>query len=152
MSPKARIEHLNNRRQQYMAMGQVQQTTHLAAEREIIREHRRNYTTYQMVAELEASADRQRQVRLRSQVRIQRQLPVGRRCNIDSYNLNRVFYYDVGDMVWECCYCQALGFKDENKGKQTNIHFGQRCCNKDNMSTDRFPDLQNQSSSVVPRK
>ena len=45
-----------------MAMSQVQRTTHLAAEHERIREHRGNYTTYQMVAELEASAERQRQV------------------------------------------------------------------------------------------
>ena len=60
---------------------------------------------------------------------------------MDGYNLNRVQYYDVGGIDWKCCYCQALGFKDEIKGTQTKVHFGQRCCAKGKVDLERFPDL-----------
>ena len=62
-------------------------------------------------------------------------------CNMDGYDLSRVKYYDVGGLDWECIHCKALGFKDEIKGTQTDVHFGQRCCAEGKIDLERFPDL-----------
>ena len=94
-----------------------------------------------MVQELEANAERQRQVRRRHNATTVQQLPVGRRCNIDHHDLRSTKYYDEGSMNRECHYCQALGFKDENKGPQSKIYFGQLYCNQGRVILDRFPDF-----------
>lgn len=68
-------------------------------------------------------------------------MPVGRRCNIDDLRLGHCRYYSVGTMNFECKYCKALGWKDENRGTRTNVHFGILCCNQGKIELDPIPEL-----------
>ena len=122
-------------------MSDLNRNNYLAREQSRIQERRGNYSIEQMVHELEANAERQRQVCLHGSTPSEGHVPVARQCNTDNYNISRAWYYDVGDMTWECMYCQALGFKDENKGSESSIHVGKRCCNKGKVILERFPDL-----------
>ena len=112
-----------------------------------MRERRENYTTEQMLRELERSAQRQRDIRRcgDSQTSVDRRLlPPGRKCNIDDWNLTTVRYFNVGGLNAVCCYCKAEGFVRENKGKYLqlqNVHFGKMCCNRGKCILSLFPDI-----------
>ena len=41
---------------------------------------------------------------------------------MDQCNPNTVRYFDVSNLEIECTFCQALGFKGENKGSLTAPH------------------------------
>ena len=115
--------------------------------REAMRERRENYTTEQMLRELERNAQRQRDIRRRgdSQTSVDRRLlPLGRKCNIDDWNLTTVRYFNVGGLNAVCCYCKAEGFVRENKGKDLqlqNVHFGKLCCNRGKCILPLFPEI-----------
>ena len=115
--------------------------------REAMQERRKNYTTEQMLRELERNSQRQSDIRRRgdSQTSVERRLlPPGRKCNIDDWNLTTVRYFNVGGLNAVCCYCKAEGFVRENKGKDLqlqNVHFGKMCCNSGKCILPLFPEI-----------
>ena len=83
--------------------------------------------------------------------------PIGCRCNFDIYRrtLRNVRYHDIRSMDLMCQYCNALGYKGENKGSNlSDIHFGDLCCSKKRIMLDMFPDhpeaLHHLFSSIHP--
>ena len=66
-----------------------------------------------------------------------------RNCNIDSLVLyNGVHsYYNVGECNYCCSYCGSLGFHDENRGSDTQRHYGKLCCNQGKIELEQFPEL-----------
>ena len=67
-------------------------------------------------------------------------LPVGMQCDIDLFQPHRCEYYSVGGMTYQCDYCQALGFEDENRSNKKNTrHYGKLCCNQGKVIVDSIP-------------
>ena len=67
--------------------------------------------------------------------------PVGRQCNMDSFVYSTSRCYQVGPMDTVCIKCQAIGYRDENKGTISEPHFGKMCCMEGKYTLDRIPDL-----------
>lgn len=58
----------------------------------------------------------------------------GLKCNFDT-SMEQVLSITqdyLGPMNFACQYCNALGYKDENRGTAGSIHFGNMCCHKGN--------------------
>ena len=146
MNAQERAELLQQRKRAYRDMSPTDRYIHLEAARRYQQERRNNYTSDQIQHEQEANAQRQREIRQRRSAAAraaaeQAMIPIGCRCNMDNHNLNTVRYFDVGNLEVECTFCQALGFKGENKGSLTAPHFGERCCRKGKIELERYPDL-----------
>ena len=105
------------------------------------------YTIDQMLRFTEQNALRQRQIRLRETSHNEsthQNMPAGRKCNIDNWNLSSVRYFDVGGLNLICYHCNAEGFVKENKGtdlQPQNINFGKLCCNKGKCVLSLFPPI-----------
>ena len=69
-----------------------------------------------------------------------RRRPIGLQCNMDTY-ISIQPYFSVGEMTLVCEYCQARGYKDENKGTLRTPHFGKMCCNNNKIELPLFPAL-----------
>ena len=83
------------------------------------------------------------QVREAARVRMRNmrltQSMVATHCDWANFHSDTVQPHSVGEMNVKCFFCNALGFKAENKGKQTEPHFGQLCCNKGKIMLDPIP-------------
>ena len=67
-------------------------------------------------------------------------LPTGMKCNIDLFEPHKCNYFSVGSMTYKCEYCEALGFKDENRsGVVSKRHYGILCCNQKTVVLDSIP-------------
>ena len=67
-------------------------------------------------------------------------LPTGLQCDIDLFQPHTCEYYSVGEMNKQCKYCQALGFKDENRSsRKGETHYGILCCNQKAVIVDSIP-------------
>ena len=68
--------------------------------------------------------------------------PIAARCDIDVLSYEREVYYNVGQCSYECFYCHALGFEDENKEKKnTKRNYGSLCCNLGMKMFPKCPDI-----------
>jgi hypothetical protein len=56
--------------------------------------------------------------------------PIGARFNMDANLPAPVELDNIGAMNVVCFYCNALGYKCEEKKTNGHVHFGQMCCNK----------------------
>ena len=70
-----------------------------------------------------------------------RLLPIGLRCNMDRYVIERTPYFDVGECNLECFYCGGRGWYKENRGSRTTPHLGQLCCSQGKIFLESFPTL-----------
>ena len=62
------------------------------------------------------------------------------KCNIDLFEPHKCNYFSVGSMTYKCEYCEALGFKDENRsGVVSKRHYGILCCNQEAVVLDSIP-------------
>ncbi|KAL7542017.1 hypothetical protein ACHAXR_012464, partial [Thalassiosira sp. AJA248-18] len=107
-----------------------QRENHAANSPQINSRRRLNYAAANNATQQEREerrAQRQYIQALRERVRGK---PVGCKSNIDIYKFLEGRYYDVGGCTYECFYCNALGFKDENKGTARTPHYGTLCCNR----------------------
>ena len=80
--------------------------------------------------------------------------PIGLRCNMDGYIIERTTYFDVGECNLECFYCGGRGWHKENCGSMTTPHFGQMCCSQGKIDLVPFPtlpdDLKNLFTESLP--
>ena len=68
-------------------------------------------------------------------------LPIGLRCNMDGYIIERTTYFDVGECNLECFYCGGRGWYKENRGSRTTPYFGQLCCSHGKIDLEPLPKL-----------
>ena len=71
----------------------------------------------------------------------QSRVPIGRRCNIDTFDPTSVEPFDCGSYgAVMCDHCHALGYEAENKSKKKEkVHFGKLCCNQGKIDLDHLP-------------
>ena len=148
LTPEERAIKLRGRRETYGKIKcTIKREALLAQMRETTQRLRDAYTIDQMLRVTEQNALRQRQIRLRGTSHNEsthQNMPAGRKCNIDNWNLSSVRYFDVGGLNLICYHCSAEGFVKENKGKDLqpqNINFGKLCCNKGKCVLSLFPPI-----------
>jgi hypothetical protein len=67
---------------------------------------------------------------------------IGARYNMDaSLPQPVVTRHSLGEMNVTCSFCNALGFRCENKGTISSPHFGRLCCNKGKSKFESYPYL-----------
>ena len=142
MNQEERDALLQHRRQRYANMSQVERLIYLDAAQTYQGQRRTTYTQEKMQHELDANSRRMQEIRDRRHTRRESaNTPIGCRCNMDNHNIRRVRYHNVGGLDLQCVYCDALGFKGENKGTSARPHFGERCCRTGKIQLTAYPDL-----------
>ena len=63
------------------------------------------------------------------------------RCNIDTFQSEKVPIWTGGECTLVCACCKALGFSSENRGTLKTPHFGMLCCNENKLRLPFFPEL-----------
>jgi len=83
---------------------------------------------------------------------------IGLQCNMDNLTaLKDVETMHLGKFNLVCKYCGSLGFKDENRGTSSDVHFSVIFCNKGKTELPDYPPLSEfflrlyQSNDVVPK-
>ena len=68
--------------------------------------------------------------------------PIGARYNMDAtLPQPAVTRHSLGEMNVTCSFCNALGFRCENKGTLSSPHFGRLCCNQGKSKFENYPYL-----------
>ena len=68
--------------------------------------------------------------------------PIGARYNMDAtLPKPAVTRHSLGEMNVTCSFCNALGFRCENKGTLLSPHFGRLCCNQGKSKFENYPYL-----------
>jgi hypothetical protein len=132
-------------------------------ERERARVERETAQQERERARVERETARQEQVRERERARVERETARQERererersrqlrqarlrpalhCNMDSLVLFDTVhrYFHVGLCSFPCMYCGSLGFEAENRGNESQRHYGTMCCNKGKLMFEELPEL-----------
>lgn len=73
---------------------------------------------------------------------------IATKCNIDNFHSEEIAQLDFEECTLQCIYCQAYGYKKENKGSSTSPHFGSLCCNKNKIHLEQFPKLPDELETL----
>jgi hypothetical protein len=125
LTPEQRTIKLRGQRETYEQIKcAIKRETLLAQMRETTQGLQDTYTTDKMLQVTEQNAERQREISLQVTNRDEstcQDLPRGRKCNIDNWNLSYSRYYDVGGLSLICYHCKAEGFFKETKATIFNL-------------------------------
>jgi DNA polymerase III alpha subunit (gram-positive type) len=107
-------------------------------ERERVRVQRETARQERETARQERERERERSRQLR-----QARLRPALHCNMDSLVLFDTVhrYFHVGLCSFPCMYCGSLGFEAENRGNESQRHYGTMCCNKGKLMFEELPEL-----------